>query len=75
MAAPFPIENRAHLPADEFEGLAIILSTQTSIKHALDWLLSLTPPCPPVDMVTQDEFCHDILAPLPYGPWLVYDST
>lgn len=75
MPSPFPIENRANLSQVEFDLLAGILSRQTSIKHALDWLLTLTPPCPPVDMVTQDEFCHDILAPLPSGHWLVYDST
>ncbi len=72
---PFPVENRAHLPPDQFAELAGVVSRHTSIKHALDWLLGMTPPVAPVDALAQDEFSHDITFPHPPGCWLVYDCT
>ncbi len=75
MFTPFPIENRAALPADEFARLAAVVAGHTSMKHAFDWLLSRSPPVVPADMVTQDEYSHDFVCPLPGGAWLVYDST
>ncbi len=73
--AAFPVENRANLPAGEFAALAAAVATHRSVKHALDWLLGMTPPVPPADMVTQDEFSHDVLFAYPPGNWLVYDCT
>jgi hypothetical protein len=74
METPFPVENRACLPIAAFDRLASVLAGQRSIKQALDWLLSHQPPIAPADIVTQDEFSHDILVPY-IGSWLVYDST
>ncbi len=75
MEPSIPVENRANLPPLEFAQLATAISRHRSIKHALDWLASLTPPLAPTDMVTQDEYSHDILVPYPNGFWLIYDST
>lgn len=75
MATQFPIENRAGLSPDEFAALVATLASQTSMKHALDWLLGHSPPLVPAEMITQDEFSHDIVVPLSGGRWLVYDST
>ena len=73
--APVPVENRARLPGADFARLADAVSSHHSIKHALDWLLAQSPPLAPSDLVTQDEFSHDILVALPEDRWLVYDST
>jgi hypothetical protein len=70
-----PIENRANLPAADFSRLAEAVSSQRSIKDALDWLVGHRPPLTVTDMVTQDEFSHDILVDYRDGQWLVYDST
>ncbi len=75
MNADFPIENRAGLPSGQLETLVQAVSRQTSIKHAVDWLATHRPPLTIEDMVTQDEFSHDILAPYPEGLYLVYDVT
>lgn len=75
MADAFPIENRANLSADQFADLARTVAGQFSIKHALDWLLAMTPPAVPVDAIAQDEFSHDIPFPYPAGCWLVYECT
>jgi hypothetical protein len=72
---PYPVENRANLPAEEFAALAAAVAAHRSVKHALDWLLGMTPPVPPADLVTQDEFSHDVLFAYPTGCWLVYDCT
>lgn len=71
----FPIENRAGLPPEDFGAIAQALSSQCSIRHAIDWFARHNPPLVPADMVTQDEFSHDILVAYPGGLWLVYDST
>ena len=75
MSDPFPIENSANLAERDFADLAQIVSRHTSIKHALDWLLGMTPPVAPVDAIAQDEFSHDIPFPYPEGKWLVYECT
>ena len=71
----FPIENRADLEASEFAALARELAQHRSIKHAVEWLLRQASPTVPADMVTQDEFSHDVLCPWTAGRWLVYDVT
>ena len=71
----FPIDNRSGLPASEFAELEAIVSRQTSMKHAFDWLLGMTPQVAPADVIAQDEFNHDVLFPFPSGCWLVYDCT
>ncbi len=75
MTMPFPIENRADLPAEDFKRLAGGVAGHRSVKHAIDWLPEHDPPLSLSDMVTQDEFSHDILVSYPGGLWLVYDST
>jgi hypothetical protein len=71
----FPIENRASLAADEFGQITAVVASHRSVKHALDWFVKQKPPLLPADMVTQDEYSHDILVAYPGGLWLVYDST
>ncbi len=69
------VENRAGLTAESFDRLAKAVSLHRSIKHALDWVATHDPALSPTDMVTQDEFSHDILAAYADGLWLVYDCT
>jgi hypothetical protein len=75
MDAQVPVENRAGLPEADFAPIARAVAGHRSMKHALDWLLTQTPPLDLTDMVTQDEFSHDFLVAHPGGLWLVYDST
>ena len=70
-----PIENRASLPQPTFAPLAAILADQRTMKYALDWMMRQTPPLAPTDVVTQDEFSHDILVEYPGGLFLVYDVS
>ncbi len=73
--AAFPIENRANVAPKVFARIAQELAGHRSIIHAVGWLARQNPPLVPTDMVTQDEFSHDILVAYLDGLWLVYDST
>ncbi len=75
MEAAFPIENRAKLREAEFGRIAEAVASHRSMRHAIAWFVGQVPPLAPADMVTQDEFSHDILVAYPGGLWLVYDST
>jgi hypothetical protein len=45
-----------------------------TLEHILDWMKREGHSFESLDMVTQDEFCHDLL--LPIGPdWLVFGVT
>ena len=48
----------------------------TSLRHVLDWLTTIKYPLQQLDMMTQDEFCHDLIIPMPeYGHVLVFGMT
>ena len=75
MASGVLVENRAGLAAEAFDALSRVLAPQDSLRRALDWLLGQRPPLAPEEMLTQDEYSHDLLVPYPGGLYLVYDST
>jgi hypothetical protein len=75
MEPRIPVHNLANLSQDAFAKIAASSGTHRNIKPALDWFLSLTPPVPPTDIVTQDEFSYDILFRHPDGVFVVYDTT
>jgi len=69
------LENRAGLDDERFLTVLREISGQSSIRHVVDWLGRHHPPLKMEDMVTQDEFSHDIMVPYREGLFLVYDST
>jgi hypothetical protein len=75
MSASFPIENHSDLSPENFACIAEAVACHGSIRQALTWFLGHNPPLVPSDMVTQDEFSHDILVALPGDTWLVYSTT
>ncbi len=45
-----------------------------TLEHVLDWMKREGHSLTTLDMVTQDEYCHDLLMPI--GPeWLVFGMT
>jgi hypothetical protein len=45
-----------------------------TLEHVLDWMKREGHSYATLDMITQDEFCHDLL--LPVDPdWLVFSMT
>jgi hypothetical protein len=75
MSASFPIENRSGVTAEDFARIANAVASHGSIRQALIWFLGHNPPLVPSEMVTQDEFSHDILVAYPGDRWLAYSTT
>lgn len=75
MDRPIPFENRSALAPEALAPIAGAVAGHRTIKRAVDWLAAHDPPLTLADMVTQDEYSHDILVAYPGGLWLVYDST
>jgi hypothetical protein len=75
MERQIKLENRAALDDVALTELIRQLSGQSSIRHVVNWLGRHQPPLKIEDMVTQDEFSHDIMVPYRQGLYLVYDST
>ncbi|MGL4419902.1 MAG: hypothetical protein ACRCZF_04490 [Gemmataceae bacterium] len=69
------VENRSVRPVPEWDHLQGVLRRQTSLQRALAWFDSQTPRLVPADLIAQDEFCYDLLVPLPGGLWLSYESS
>jgi hypothetical protein len=75
MEPALELENRAELDDEPFMNIVREISDQSSIRHVVDWLGRHQPALKIEDMVTQDEFSHDIMVPYRDGLYLVYDST
>jgi hypothetical protein len=59
---------------DNHSELAADIAGFRTLEHILDWMKREGHSFATLDMVTQDEFCHDLLMPI--GPdWLVFGMT
>lgn len=52
-----------------------VLARQVTLGDVMKWGLSLAPPRAPVEIVTQDEYTHDVVLELAHDCFLVYDTT
>ena len=56
--------------------LASRIEKFVTLEHILNWLTADGYPLQSLDMITQDEYCHDLLFPLSGGSeWLVFGMT
>lgn len=44
-----------------------------TLRDAVAWAATLDPPRTPADIVTQDEYTHDVVIEFDRGLYLVYD--
>ena len=72
---PVRLIDYAGLTSDERQRIAAIHSGLTSLAGVLDWGRAETPPLAVEDIITQDEYTHDVLIPDRRGHYLVYDTT
>ena len=72
------ISNPARLPEDEFAALEKVLAKHKTLGRVLTWAGGAPPgdflPQIVAEVVTQDEFTHDIIVPY-RDLFLVYDTT
>ena len=75
MSAKLPIFDYATLPENERAFVERTLGSFTMLSQVLDWGMELEPPVTVTDIVTQDEYTHDILLRLADGKYLNLDCT
>ena len=72
------VVNKSDLPANEFEQLAEELQSHDSLRNVLAWAAQKpegqVDPRIVAEVVTQDEFSHDVIVPY-RNVFLVYDTT
>ena len=55
--------------------LSAALSRQVTLGDVMKWGLALSPPRGPLEVVTQDEYTHDVVFEVAGDCYLVYDTT
>jgi hypothetical protein len=66
---------RVGLPADDLARLAAATAEHHTLGDVVRWAARQSPPRAIVDVVTQDEYTHDVVVPLTGALHLVYDTT
>lgn len=72
---PIVIHDRAALAPAVLEGIVRQVSDHASLERVLEWSGSQRPPRRVEQIVTQDEYTHDVLVPFDVGLYLAYDVS
>ena len=72
---PITLTDRAHLDPAELRRLAAAVVEQRTLGDVLEWGQSQSPVRRVEEIVTQDEYTHDVLVPLEVPLYLVYDVS
>ncbi len=72
---PLPLINRTRLPDADFRDLQLAVADHATLERVLEWGRTHTPPLRVEEIITQDEFTHDVLVPLDNSQYLAYDVT
>ncbi len=67
--------NHARLPHATFRDLQAAVAGQATLERVLEWGRTQTPARRVEEIITQDEFTHDVLVPLDSSQYLAYDVT
>lgn len=60
---------------DAFTDLAAALRTRRTLADVLAWARRETPPRTVTEIITQDEYTHDVVIGFGARCWLVFDTT
>ena len=72
---PIILTDRAHLDPAELRRLGAAVAEQRTLGDVLEWGRSQSPVRQVEEIVTQDEYTHDVLVPLEVPLYLVYDVS
>jgi hypothetical protein len=72
---PMQLIDLVALSDDERASLQHQVDGLGTLAHVLDWARSLHPPVPAPEVITQDEYTHDVLVPLDADRYLAFDTT
>ena len=70
-----PFEDRANLPPAERLALERLVRGHQGLDDVLAWASEGDPRPAPADVVTMDEYTHDVVVGLAGDRFLVYDTT
>lgn len=63
------------LTAAEGEHWASTVAPLTTLERVMRWGRDQAPPCPILEIVTQDEYTHDVVLRPAAGIYLAFDTT
>ncbi len=69
------LRDTAGLTAEETASLKTQLGAFAMLEDLVRWGYSSSPPHDVVEVVVQDEFCHDVVLSWEGGRYLVFDTT
>lgn len=72
---PVPVTNRSRFTVPAFHELAARVGQHVTLERILTWGRAETPARRVEEIVTQDEFTHDVLVALDAPFYLAYDVT
>ena len=67
--------NHTRLPDATFRDLQNAVAGHATLERVLEWGRAQTPARRVEEIITQDEFTHDVLVPLNNSQYLAYDVT
>ncbi len=70
-----PLHDYAALQASDRARLEQQVQGQRTLADVLAWSRAQSPPLSVAEIVTQDEYTHDVVVPLAADLVLVYDTT
>ncbi len=69
-----PLDDRVGLTAEKRAELTALAARHETLEDVLRWGLLAKPPVTVAEVITQDEFTHDVVVAF-RELWLVYDTT
>ena len=69
------LANHGQLPTERYDQLAEAVSELHTLEHVLKWGLAQDPAVTVVEVVVQDEYCHDVVLALAEPHHLVFDTN
>lgn len=75
MASSRPLTNHAGLPDDALAAVRDEVASHATLEQVLRWARGAAPPHAVDEIVTQDEYTHDVIVRYRDGRYLVYDTT
>ena len=70
-----PLHDHAGCDADLLASIAATVQPLRTLADVLEWARAAAPPATIVEIVTQDEYTHDVVLESAGRPYLVFDTT
>ena len=72
---PIPLHAHTDLPPTELAAFETAIQSLQTLADVLAWAPKQIPPRAVVEIITQDEYTHDVILGASGRPYLVFDTT